>query len=153
MFFRHKSQLDALIQFAHILVDVWSICSRSISVNRMEIKPTVWTDISEKLKIKFTLTWCRCSNSCHNVFPGYEYINAWKSHTWIWLKTWTFSKCSIIVKWNAFEHSIKRMLDALSGHRQLRHMLGGQCLCEVARSLGNPLDIWQWWHDQSSPKL
>ena len=29
-----------------------------------------WTGISEKLKIKFTLTWWRCINSLYNVFPG-----------------------------------------------------------------------------------
>ena len=29
-----------------------------------------WTDISEKLKIKSTLTWCQCINSLYNVFPG-----------------------------------------------------------------------------------
>ena len=45
------------------------------------------------------------------------------------------------------------MLDALSGCKRLRHGLSGQCLCEVARSLGNPLDIWLWWHDQSSPNF
>ena len=45
------------------------------------------------------------------------------------------------------------MLDALSGRKQLRHGLSGQCLCEVARSLGNPLDIWLWWHAQSSPNF
>ena len=45
------------------------------------------------------------------------------------------------------------MLDALSGREQLRHGLSGQCLCEVARPFGNPLDIWLWWHDQSSPNL
>ena len=27
---------------------------------------------------------------------------------------------------------------------------GWQCLCEVVRSLGNPLDCWLWWHDLSS---
>ena len=32
------------------------------------------------------------------------------------------------------------MLDALSGCKQLRHGLGGQCLCEVVRSLAYPLD-------------
>ena len=26
----------------------------------------------------------------------------------------------------------------------------GQCLCEVARSFGNPSDTWQWWNDHSS---
>ena len=73
-FFRHKNQHDALIQFAYILVDLYGIHSWSIPVNRMEIKPIVfyaanaWTDISEKLKIKFTLVWCRCINSLHNVF-------------------------------------------------------------------------------------
>ena len=25
-FFRHKNQHDALIQFAHCLVDLWSVC-------------------------------------------------------------------------------------------------------------------------------
>ena len=41
-FFRHKNQFDALIQSAYILVDVLPICSWAISVNRMEIKPTVF---------------------------------------------------------------------------------------------------------------
>ena len=45
------------------------------------------------------------------------------------------------------------MLDALSGRKQLRHGLSGQCLCEVACSLGDPLDSWLWWHDQFSPNL
>ena len=58
-------------------------------------------------------------------------------------------KCSTVVKLNAFEHSINWMLDALSGRKQLRHDLGGQCLSEVARFIGNPLDIWPWWHDLS----
>ena len=62
-------------------------------------------------------------------------------HTKICLKTKTLSKFSIADKWNAFEHSINRMLGALSGRKQLRHGLGGICLREVARSLGNPLDI------------
>ena len=31
---------------------------------------SAWTEISEKLKIKFTLTWCWCINSLYNVFPG-----------------------------------------------------------------------------------
>ena len=72
--FRHKNQHDALIQFAHILVDLYRICSWSIPENRMEIKPVgffaanAWTDISEKLKIKFTLVWCWCINSLHDVF-------------------------------------------------------------------------------------
>ena len=39
--FRYKNQLDALIQFAYILVDVKGICSWSIPVNPMEIKPMV----------------------------------------------------------------------------------------------------------------
>ena len=56
-------------------------------------------------------------------------------------------------KWDAFELSINWMLEALSVCKQLRHGLSGQCLCEVARSLANPLDIWLWWHDQSSPNL
>ena len=57
--FRHKIQLDVLIQFPYILVGVQSICSWSIPVNCMEIKATdlyaenAWTDISEKSKIKF----------------------------------------------------------------------------------------------------
>ena len=41
-FFRHKNQHDALIQFAYILVDLYSICSWSITVNCMEIKPMVF---------------------------------------------------------------------------------------------------------------
>ena len=45
------------------------------------------------------------------------------------------------------------MLDVLSGRKRLGHGLSGQCLCEVARSLGNPLDLWLWWHDQSSPNF
>ena len=75
-FFGHKNQLDALCKFTYILVDVESICSWPIPVNRIQIKPTVfyaanaWNDMREKLKIKFTLTWCRCIN-----------INAWKTHT------------------------------------------------------------------------
>ena len=36
------------------------------------------------------------------------------------------------VKWNAFEQSINWVLDALSGRKQLRLGLSGQCLCEVA---------------------
>ena len=32
-----------------------------------------WTDISEKLKIKLTLVWCRCVNSLHTVFT-YQYL-------------------------------------------------------------------------------
>ena len=44
-FFRHIDQPDALIQFAHILVDVSSICKWSTPVNRIEIKQEVWTDI------------------------------------------------------------------------------------------------------------
>ena len=40
--FRHKNQLDALIQSTYILVDLWAICSWSISVNRVEIKPMVF---------------------------------------------------------------------------------------------------------------
>ena len=63
------------------------------------------------------------------------------------------SKCSFAVKWNAFEQSINWMVDALSGRKQLRHGLIGQCFCEVARSLGDPLDIWLWRHDQSSPNI
>ena len=39
--FCHKNQSDALIQFAYILLDVYSIYSWSIPVNRMEIKPPV----------------------------------------------------------------------------------------------------------------
>ena len=73
--FRHKNQHDALIQFAYILVDLYGICSWSIPVNRMEIKPMIFmqqmlarTDISEKLKMKFTLVWCLCINSLHSVF-------------------------------------------------------------------------------------
>ena len=72
--FRHKNQHDALIQFAYISVDLYGIGSWSIPVNRMEIKPMVfyaanaWTDISEKLKIKFTLVWCRCVKSLQSVF-------------------------------------------------------------------------------------
>ena len=54
------------------------------------------------------------------------------------------AKCSFAVKWDAFEQSINWMLDALSGCQQLRHGLSGQCLCEVARSLANPLDICLW---------
>ena len=38
----HNSQLDTLIQFAYIFVDVQNICSWSIPVNRMGIKPTVF---------------------------------------------------------------------------------------------------------------
>ena len=41
-FFRHKNQHDALIQFAYILVDKYGLCSWSIPVNRMEIKPMVF---------------------------------------------------------------------------------------------------------------
>ena len=41
-FFRHKNQHDALIQFAYILADFCGICSWSIPVNRMEIKPMVF---------------------------------------------------------------------------------------------------------------
>ena len=41
-FFKLKSQLDALIQVAYILVEVWSICSWSIPVNRIKIKPVVF---------------------------------------------------------------------------------------------------------------
>ena len=41
-FLRHKNQLDALIQFACILADLWAICSWSITVNCMEIKPMVF---------------------------------------------------------------------------------------------------------------
>ena len=37
-----------------------------------------WTDVSTKLKIMFTLTWCRCINLLHNVFLGSKHINAWK---------------------------------------------------------------------------
>ena len=42
VFKTQKNQLDARIQFAFILVDVSGICSRSVPVNRMEIKPTVF---------------------------------------------------------------------------------------------------------------
>ena len=38
-FFRHKTRLDELIQSAYILLDLKAICSWSIPVNRMEIKP------------------------------------------------------------------------------------------------------------------
>ena len=41
-FYTKKQQLDALIQFANIFVDVKGIYSWSISVNLMEIKPTVF---------------------------------------------------------------------------------------------------------------
>ena len=41
-FFGHKNQHDALIQFAYILVDKYGLCSWSIPVNRMEIKPMVF---------------------------------------------------------------------------------------------------------------
>ena len=37
--------------------------------------------------------------------------------------------------------------------RELGHGMSVQCLCEVARSLRNPVNIWQWWHDQSSPNF
>ena len=40
--FGHKNQHDALIQFAYMLVDLYGICSWSILVNRMEIKPVVF---------------------------------------------------------------------------------------------------------------
>ena len=40
--FLDKKKIDARIQFAFILVDVSGICSRSVPVNRMEIKPTVF---------------------------------------------------------------------------------------------------------------
>ena len=49
--YRHKNQLDALIQSAYILVNLYTIHSWSIAVNRMEIKPVflyaanAWTDI------------------------------------------------------------------------------------------------------------
>ena len=41
--FRHKNQLDAFIQSAYILVDLYAICKWSIPVNRMEIKPMVFS--------------------------------------------------------------------------------------------------------------
>ena len=41
--------------------------------------------------------------------------------------------------------NIALMLDALSGFKELRHEMGGQYLCEVARLLDNHLDIWQSW--------
>ena len=37
-----KIQHDVLIQFAYISVDLYGICSWSIPVNRMEIKPMVF---------------------------------------------------------------------------------------------------------------
>ena len=40
--FRHKNQLEALLQFTNIYVNVSSICSWSNPVNRMEIKPKVF---------------------------------------------------------------------------------------------------------------
>ena len=55
--------------------------------NQLEIKPmffyaaNAWTDISKKLKIKFTLTWCRCITTFNNVFLAKKKtINAWKAH-------------------------------------------------------------------------
>ena len=55
-------------------------------------------------------------------------------------------KWSIIVIWDVFEHSIDRMLDALSGRKQLRCSGTNWVDNALARSLapwGNPLDIWQ----------
>ena len=88
--------------------------------------------------------WCRCINSLHNVFTY-----------------WCLKKETCRINYNPkicqnaalrliFEQSVNWMLDALSDCKQLMHGLSGQCLCEVARSLANPLDIciWQaepWW--------
>ena len=53
-----------LIQFAYIFVDVKRICSWSIAVNCMKIKPTVLCDIRLKChewENQFTPMWCRYS--------------------------------------------------------------------------------------------
>ena len=72
----HSSNLHIL------LVDALRMCSWSIPAsygNQADdfYAANAWTDVSEKLKIKFTLTWCRCKNSLHNVFPEQKYTNAW----------------------------------------------------------------------------
>ena len=41
--FRYKIELNALIQFGQILVDIQSICSWSFLVNCMEMKPMFFT--------------------------------------------------------------------------------------------------------------
>ena len=58
------------------------------------------------------------------------------------------SKCNIVVEWNAFEQSINIMSATLFDIKELRCGHGGHCLCQVARSSGKLLDIWQWWHEQ-----
>ena len=49
-FVRHKNQLDALIQFTYMLVDAYGICIWRISINRIEIKPTVFMQQVLELK-------------------------------------------------------------------------------------------------------
>ena len=97
--------------------------------------------------MKFTLTWFRYINSWHNVFPGLKNknknISVLEKNPHVNLITnLNFVKYSIILECSAFEHSTNRMLNALSGLKELWRGLGGQCLCEVARSSGNPLDIY-----------
>ena len=86
----------------------------------------------------------------HCIMCFLEKNDTWKIYVDL-ITILNFIKCRIVLKWNAFKHSINWMLDALSGRKQLRHGLGVQCLCEVARSLCTPLDICLWWHDQTSP--
>ena len=53
-FFRHKNQLDALIQSAYNLVGLLAISSWSIPVNRMNIKPIMFMQqmLEHKWEIK-----------------------------------------------------------------------------------------------------
>ena len=158
-FHRHRNQLVALIQFAYILVDVCGICSRSVSVNRMIIRRTFFMQLM--LELTSVRTW-KSSLCSRNACASNHFIMCFLDKTYKCLKKTTRKfnyksklcqnatlKCSTVVKLNAFEHSINWMLDALSGRKQLRHDLGGQCLSEVTRFIGNPLDIWPWWHDLS----
>ena len=68
--------------------------------------------------------------------PWIKYISNWKSRL----------VYNAVLSWNGMHLNIPTI-----GCRTL--CLGRQFLWTVARSLGNSLDIWQWWHKQNLPGL
>ena len=81
--------------------------------------------------------WCRCINSLHNVFT-YQCLK--KETRRINYKPKLSQNAALQLNGMHLSSPSTECWTALSGCKQLRHGLGGQCLCEVARSLAYPLD-------------
>ena len=85
-FFRHKSNLMHSFNL-HIFWWMYKVyIKNSCKSHRNKAvfyTENAWTDTSEieKLKIKFTLTWCRCFNSLHDVFPSQKNISMFEKTT------------------------------------------------------------------------